>query len=888
MPTISDSSNRIRAFRLLNLPLPPKRFLLFLLGMYGSLFAGAQSLREAEELSSNGHFEQSIDMYEQFITKNPRRTYDHSVAWFGIAHNYMQLGDYDAALLANQRSKTIREQLPVDDVAENYMRSGAIYLQMGAYEQALANLRQAKSLPVVEPYLFALMEGHMADAYTGLKHFREAEIHYQLSLESLMVETGEFSPDVVTTLFQLAQLYQIQGRPSEAKETLLRALRIEEMLPQHDERLGLLLNGMGEAAWTEARQPAARSYFLRARVALEKSAKACNTLLARIALNLSQTALADGDRGQAAAEALEAQRVLFPGFSPIDFLQNPSLVQAGLDRILVAQSFLQKARCITDMTGPLSQNAVQLFSESFRLLELESLAFPSADRRLHAQNLLTNLADEALNAAFRTDSSALHRQAFEWAERAKAILLHLRTAVPVFLPDSPSASLLRQCRQLEYQYLKNPEDVALAKRMAKVQSAYFESLDNKPDGDRREMPLLNQAVSTNIIQSTLDGATALVSYYIGTQQYYVFVLSRNDFKARALPFDYQYLTEGPVNVLPSGGLSNPNPTLQYAAGSMLKAIQNNQSDDFVFYASDLYGKLIQPVQQLISGKKNLVIIPHNFLAGLPFEVLLTSAVNDLKKKPPHKWPYLVQQYTVQYGLTAKMWAAPPFTADGTLAYAAWAPVFDTPETKAILANAMHQVLPHSTQLSAYGIPELPRLPESESEIQAAAQVWNKQPGGARLHLRRDASEASVRDMAGKAKIAHFATQGFSHAVHPRWSGLVLTPSGNDDGILYLSEIQSQTWKGALCVLSGISNPNSPPDWALYPIHAFMRAGAGGVVSVLWAGHDQARIRVLTDFYSKKSGGISTHEALRLSKLALIKDKTTAEPQQWSGIIYFGK
>lgn len=888
MPTTSDSSSHAKAFRLLILPLPPKRFLLFLLGMQGALFASAQSLRDAEALSSDGRFGESIDMYEQFITKNPRRTYDHSVAWFGIGYNYLQLGDYEAALRANQRSKTIREQLPVDDVAENYMRSGAIYLQMGDYEQALVNLRQAKSLPVVEPYLFALMEGYMADSYAGLKKFNEAEMHYQLSLESLMVETGEFSPDVVTILYQLAQLYQTQGRQSEAKETLLRALRIEETLPQHDERMGLLLNGMGEVVWTEAGQQAARSYFLRARFALETGAKNCHTLLARIALNLSKAALADGDRGQAAAEALEAQRMLFPGFSSVDFLQNPTPDQPCLDRILAAESFLQKAHCLTDMTGPPSQYAGRLFSESLRLLELESLAFPSADRRLRTQNLLIHLADEAISAAFKTDSSALQRQAFEWAERAKAVLLHVRTAVPMFLPGSPSASLLRQCRQLEYQYIKAPEDVVLAKRIAEVQAAYFESLANKTDGGDREVPLLHQAFSTNAIQVGLDDATAMLSYYIGAQQYYIFALSRNDFKALALPFNHKHLSEGPENAQPSGGLSKPNPTLQHAVGSMLEAIQNAQSDDFAFYASDLYGKLIQPVQHIISGKKNLVIIPHNFLAGIPFEALLTSAVNDVTKKPPHKWPYLVKQYTVQYGLTANMWAVPPSTAGGTWAYVAWAPVFDTPETKATLANAMHQVLPHSTQLSAYGTLKLPQLPESESEVQAAAQAWNKQPGGVRLHLRRDATEASVRDMAGKAKIAHFATQGFSHAVHPRWSGLVLTPSGDDDGILYLSEIQLQTWTGTLCVLSGISNPNSPPDCVLYPAYAFMRAGAGGVVSTLWAGQDQARIRLLTDFFSKKSGGLSISESLRQSKLALIKDKTTAEPHKWSGIIYFGK
>ncbi|HRK83241.1 MAG TPA: CHAT domain-containing protein [Saprospiraceae bacterium] len=878
MPTTSDLLSQAKFI----LSLRSLRFLIFLWGTLGHFYAGAQSLREAEALSKSGLFLESIEKYEQFIAQNPRRTYDHSVAWFGIGYNYLQLRDYAAALDANQRSKTIREQLPVDDVAENYMRFGDIYLHIGDYEKALSNLRQAKSLPVVEPYMFAQVEGLMADAYLALGNYREAEAHYQLALESFAVESGEFSPDVVTVLLQLGKMYQIQGRKPDAKETFLRALRVEETLSEHAARLGLLFNGLGESALSESRSPAARSYFLRARAAIGQEGSAHYDVAASIALNLSKAALADGDRGLAAAEVMEAQRILFPGFLATDFLQNPDTTLPCLHRVLAAEVCLQKANCLQGAPAALpSQGTAQYYSEAFRLLEAEALTFPSDERRRHIMDFLPQLADEAIQTALRSDDKLLAPLAFEWAERAKALSLKVQIAAPAFPSNSQPAQLLRQWTQLELQLLSTPENIALVKRLNDVQKAYRESLTGISPGNRN-----GAGFSVSSVQAQLDDATAMISYYIGAEQYYTFALTRNDFKALAIPFNYTTpITRSANSQQPD---NTPFPTLRQSVAGLFDALRNTPSGNFAPHASDLYDKLIQPVRQTIAGKKNLVIIPHDILNHLPFEALLTSPVQTADKKTHHKLPYLIKTHTIQYHFTAAAWPMPGRSSENALAYTAWAPVFDSPETQSALADAMRRSelpLPH---LSVYGVPDIPTLSATAAEVQALAQIWSRLPGGARTWLRQDATESSARDMAGQTQIAHFATYSIAHPLSPRWAGLILTPAGNDDGILHAAEIQTLHWTGALCVLNISYDLTGQSPYALLPLtYAFSQAGAGGVVSALWTGHDQVRIRMLTDFFSRRSAGLSTADALSRAKLALIKDKTTADPSLWSGLIYFG-
>lgn len=879
MPTTSDSSRQAGYVRLTASPLPICRLLLPAMALLAGISVHAQSLREAEALAAKGMLLESIEQYDQFIARNPRRTYDHSVAWMGISSNYLQLGDYDAALQANQRSKTIREQLPVDDVAENYMRTGAIYLQLGAYELALIHLRQAKSLPAVEPYWFALIEGYMAAAYAGLRNYTEAELHFQLSIESLVVESGEFSPDVVNMLYQLALMYQKQGRANEAKENYLRALRIEETLPEHAGRMGLLLDGLGETILPEARHTAARSYFLRARAALHPQKSTHHLSLARIALHLSKAALTEGDRGAAAAEIMEAQRLLFPGLASIDFLQNPDPDRPCLDRLLAAETFLQKVRCLPGNIP--ATDAMPYYSSAFRLLEIEALAYPSEDRRLRAQDLLFTLADEALHAAFQSDNAAFRQMAFTWVDRAKAIQLHLQTAVPVFRPGSRESRLFQQWKQSQYQLIQKPDDTAMVNRVEEARSAYFESIGK----NNEDAALLRPSLALEAIQALLDDATALIAYHIGAKEYYIFALSRNTFKATALAH-HLHTTRSMPAAQPSEAAS----ALRKSIADFLDALQNASAGDLASLSSELYTQLLLPASLAMNGKKNLIIIPHGPLAQLPFEALLTAPVGNADKKSCHQWPYLVKQYTVQYHLTANMWSATGKTATGTSAYTGWAPVFDTPETRYALADALYQISLTTAPLSVYGVPELPQIPESATEVQTAAQTWNRLSGGTQLFLRQEATESSVRSTAGASKTAHFATPAFSHIAHPRWSGLLLAPSGDDDGILYLAEMQLLHWNGALCILAGgnIYADQKVGREVLPAAYATLRAGAGGVAATLWNEHDPDRSRLLNDFFRKRATGMPTPEALRQSKLSFIKDKTTAAPGKWSGIIYFGK
>ncbi len=870
----------------------------------------AQTLEKGDSLSRVGRYRESVTAYELFIEYNPRRVYDHSVAWLGISYNLLQLGEYDGSLQANDRSRAIREQLRLDDVSENFMRYGAIYLQQGAYERALSNLRHAKTMPVADPYLFALMEGYMAGAYAGMKNYQEAERHYLLSLESLSAEVGDHHPDVSMGLYNLGRLYLIQGRTAEAKETFLRAYHAEEHLDTHAGRLGLILLALGEIAWAESGHIAARSYFLRALDTFESTFGSPHRETARALWYLSKAALAGADLPEAASRIQQALQAICPGFEDENFTHDPDPALPLLDRVLAAEIYMQKAQCVAAQEVPGTvERELKYYAAAIALLEVEAMWVQNDDARLRMVSQLPKVAGEGIAAALRSGDDTHARLAFGWSERAKAALLRVQVAqTSAGLPQlSEERRLLQEWREAELYFQLDPLDVSASRLLAERQAAFFAFADRI----RAEVPaylnarLAGQTVKVEDVQALLDEKTALLSYFIGEEAYYIFALSSKAFSAQALPFRHLEksakvaATLRKISQLSPGNYTKVDnavqlPTLQESVKGFQAAIRRVKRDDFVFYGADLYNKLIQPVRSLLSGKNKLVVIPHDLLSSLPFEAIISPLEEEQEGKTPyHKMPYLVKNYAVEYHYAATLWATPQVSPAGQRAFTGFAPVFDEgmlSEGGKVLFDTAYQFLPALRAISPDGV-RFQALPESEQEVASASVLFQKLPGGAGIFLRGEATEAAVRQIAGNSRIVHFATHGFVHDYNPQLSGLALTANGNDDGILYLTEIQALDWRGALCVLSSCdsgSGAEAQGEGVLSPAYAFFRGGAGGVIASLWQVYDRYNTRLFGEFYRQHAAGRSNAEALRLAKLALIKDKTAAEPRKWSGMIFIGK
>jgi tetratricopeptide (TPR) repeat protein len=608
-----------------------------------------QSIALADSLFQTGHFRESISTYEQFIAQNPRRSYDLSVAWLGISQNYMRLWDYEQALDATGRSKAIRDQLRADDVSENFMRYGAIYLQLGQFEKALENLLQAKALPVVEPYQFALIEGMIADAYTGMKNFGEAERHYLLALESLMAEEGQYHPNVTAAQYKLGRFYLSLGRFTDAKDELLVALQVVQRSGGNSTQAAMLLNALGEITTMESGHQNARSFFIRALIELESGPEPARIETALTRLFLSKNTLENKETIAAALHIQKALQALYPGFHNDEISSDPDPALQPLDHILAAQVHAAKAKYFMQ-SGLISARpeALKHYQTALALLDEATVLNGDYNTIPMLKKQIAAIATEAVNAAM---SIGELYAAFEWAERSKITVMRLQYALPP-LPKHALATeekqLRLQLREAALELAAAPEDATKVKALAERKAAFFsfcEQLRTQAPHDYFTR-LSRQGAAVADIQALLDDKTALLSYFLSDEQLYVFALTRTDFKAQALPL--RSADAGP------GALDLTEVMRRYA-----HAVEQEYAADYLPYAALLYTQLVGQVKSALSGKNRLVVIPHHESAFIPFEALLTSAFKGKPEKVQYaRLPYLAKQYAVQYHFAAPFWAIP--------------------------------------------------------------------------------------------------------------------------------------------------------------------------------------------------------------------------------------
>lgn len=192
-----------------------------LTGQTDRLFTNIDSLVQYQQ------FEIASNLLQQFIEEHPGRFYDHAQAYLMMSHIDLQLGNIAAALASNQKSMELRERLLTDDIAENYMQLGAIYLKKGEYDQALEYLNQAKELPLEDPQLFSKIYSQLAAVFKEKKDYDKGLDYLQQSLKISQIELGEFHPDVVSTNLQMAQIYDLQGKSAESSNYYKKAMSIE-------------------------------------------------------------------------------------------------------------------------------------------------------------------------------------------------------------------------------------------------------------------------------------------------------------------------------------------------------------------------------------------------------------------------------------------------------------------------------------------------------------------------------------------------------------------------------------------------------------------------------------------------------------------------------------
>jgi CHAT domain-containing protein len=411
---------------------------------------------------------------------------------------------------------------------------------------------------------------------------------------------------------------------------------------------------------------------------------------------------------------------------------------------------------------------------------------------------------------------------------------------------------------------------------------------NFPDYAQRTAP--GPAELTDI-QAQLRPGDALLSFVTGVRASYALLVTQDGLTTQRLDATSESLSEDITD-------------LRSAFVPQLGILP-----DFSLVASsNLYQRLLAPLEASLAGVDHLIVAPNGDLASLPFALLVSSMPDGATTYSDAAWlnrRFALSQvpspraFLFLQQLQRTRTAAPqPFFGIGD-------PLFTGPvASEGVAGGDALGALTRACREDGAFPPALLRalapLPETAEELRMVAQALGADADS--FLMQGDANEANFRArMLDQYRVLYFATHGLLPGeLHCQAEpGLVLSPpanpsnSTNTDGLLDASEIASFTLNADLVVLSACNTAAQGErlgGGALAGLaDAFFGAGARSVLASHWEVPSQETMRLMTGLFQRASSGPNNDlaQALQQSQLSLIADPATAHPFYWAAFTLMG-
>jgi CHAT domain-containing protein/Tfp pilus assembly protein PilF len=301
-------------------------------------------------------------------------------------------------------------------------------------------------------------------------------------------------------------------------------------------------------------------------------------------------------------------------------------------------------------------------------------------------------------------------------------------------------------------------------------------------------------------------------------------------------------------------------------------------DRFIDISTTLHAILIGPVRPYIE-KRNLIIIPDELLAMVPFDLLITAA-------PPvaipryDELPYLIRSHNLGYSYSATL----HFNHSGgrkgrRTKLLAIAPDYDLegrpfPEDDPVL-NLRNTLMP---------------LPYAKTEAMGIHRIY-----GGQVRIGPEATESFFKEAAGGYDVLHLAMHTIIDETDPMYSKLAFSMDPDltgEDGFLNVREIYNLDLNAWLTVLSSCRSGAGKVrlgEGIMSIARSFLYAGSPSIVMTLWEVDDRSGSDIMQTFYAYLKRGHSIDKALRKAKLDYLDQAgmLRSHPYFWSGYISIG-
>ncbi|RPH55509.1 CHAT domain-containing protein, partial [bacterium] len=373
------------------------------------------------------------------------------------------------------------------------------------------------------------------------------------------------------------------------------------------------------------------------------------------------------------------------------------------------------------------------------------------------------------------------------------------------------------------------------------------------------------------IQASLDPDWVLLEYSLSEEGSYLFLVTRDGLEVHPLPRTREIASH---MERVRAGVASPG-----------------RLGGYVRSARWLYEELVAPVRPRLDGKQILLIAADGPLHFLSFEALLTA---DVQGSDPAGFPYLLRDFALGYVPSASVLpllsAAKTRESKAAKQLVAFAdPVYGSGSSGVADSGALTRGAV-GERPALQGLSRLRRLRGSGLEVERIAGLYR--PDDVMIYMGEDANERHIKRNAlvETARRLHFAAHGVLNAERPALSGLRLSKSEGDDGLLQVYEIFNLKLEAELVVLSACESGlgrEVTGEGLVGVTRAFLYAGAPSVVVSLWRVRDDTAPDLMLDFYQGLNQ-LGKAEALRQAKLTMIGAGRHSHPYYWAPFVLVGK
>lgn len=775
-----------------------------------------------------------------------------------------RIGHFDSALTEASRVAVIARQTHDQKLeASAYHALGRSYSLSGRYHEALRSNQRA--LEIENAYGATLQEtslelSELGIDYRHLGRFTDAVAAYDSALK---IGRKLGNPENIARVeFNLAAIRMATGESDEALALLNDALERAQQIGEV-RGVAFIHGGLADLYFHAHAYKAAREHFQKA-LAINRVAK----LPYGVVQNLEGIGRVDLSEGHA-AQALPSLRAALSIADSAPYGQERASTRSALARVTAAIGDKRQALIWADqavrIADSLGDPAAQLEARSARGVALEAARKNEAAAeygsainlleswrgRLTLGDLRMGVADPHLEVYEGAIRVLLARgrgeEAFQVAERARArLLLELMSEHDVRNAQRSREDTLRQMLRERFasrESAKNAAAVAADREIDSLtRSLDSLEIDSRARDARAGVVYPAPATVSELRAGVVQPGRALLMFFWGERDIYGWWLTPEAIRAARL-----------------GSPDSLSTTLEFLRGALSRS---DAGPAWQPAARRAFQKFVAPLAP--SPAREVLVVADGPLAYTPLETFISSG-------------------SVPWGASTRFTYGP--SASVLLALQRSAPTGHW--TKGVLAVGNPSRTPATrsrpgAQRENSADSVLPDLPAAATEARNIARIF----GGDAI-TGSQATLAHWRSLdPERYRYLHFATHTLFNDEHPHRTALMMA-----DGRLDLDGVRRLRLSSDLVTLSACETAFGQQlrgEGIIGFPHAFLAAGAHGVVMSLWRVNDQIAARYMEDFYRELRLGHSAADAmLAIRQRRIAGGGASAHPSEWAPFVLVG-